>query len=64
LTRTLTIGARTGSFQGMPASRTFSVILVTPQHAFGYGATPRGSLTYTGALMRQHLTVSPVRTPR
>jgi alpha-D-xyloside xylohydrolase len=64
LTRTLTIGARTGSYPGMPASRTFSVILVTPQHAIGYGATPRGSLTYTGATMRQHLTVSPVRTPR
>jgi alpha-D-xyloside xylohydrolase len=59
--RTLTIGARTGSYPGMPASRTFNVILVTPQRALGYGATPRGSLTYTGTLMRQHLTVSPTR---
>ena len=52
-TRTLTIGARVGSYPGMPASRTFTVVLVTPQNAIGYGAQAKGTtVTYTGASIR------------
>ena len=50
-TKTLTIGARTGTFTGMLASRTFQVVLVSPQQAVGYPSTaaPDKTVTYTGA---------------
>jgi len=54
-TRTLTIGARAGSYPGMPASRTFAIVLVAPQHAMGYGALGDGSITYTGTTIRRQL---------
>jgi alpha-glucosidase (family GH31 glycosyl hydrolase) len=49
--RTLTIGARQGSFAGMPSSRTFNVIVVTPDRPVGFSFTPTAdrSLIYTGA---------------
>ena len=50
-TKTLTIGARTGSFTGMLASRTFQVVRVAAGKAVGYPstATPDKTVTYTGA---------------
>jgi len=47
----LTIGARTGSFTGMLASRTFNVVWVGANHGAGVGvtATPDQVVTYTGA---------------
>jgi alpha-D-xyloside xylohydrolase len=50
-TRTLTIGARVGTFAGMPASRTFNVILVAPDRPVGFSFTPQVDRTqvYTGA---------------
>jgi alpha-D-xyloside xylohydrolase len=48
-TRTLTIGARSGSYAGMPASRTFTIVLVTPQSPSGYGATANNPIVYTGS---------------
>ena len=48
-TRTLTIGARSGRYPGMPASRTFAVVLVTPQSPLGYGAAAGHTITYRGA---------------
>jgi len=47
---TLTIGARAGTFPGMPVSRTFNVVLVSPQQATGYGgATVQGrAVRYKG----------------
>jgi alpha-D-xyloside xylohydrolase len=49
--RTLTIGARQGSFAGMTNSRTFNVIVVTPDRPVGFSFTPTAdrSLIYTGA---------------
>jgi alpha-D-xyloside xylohydrolase len=48
-TRTLTIGALTGSYSGMPASRSFFVELVSPQNAAGYGTQATGTtIAYTG----------------
>jgi alpha-D-xyloside xylohydrolase len=49
--KTLSIGARQGSFTGMLASRTFQVVLVSPAKAVGYSATPTAdkTVTYTGA---------------
>ena len=49
--KTLTIGARAGSFPGMPASRTFHVVFVATGHGAGPAdtATPDKSVTYTGA---------------
>src|SRR4029077_17877106 len=35
-TRTLTIGARVGSFPGMPDSRSFTVVVVSPEQPAGY----------------------------
>ena len=32
-THPLTIGARTGSYRGMPTSRTFNVVWVGPNHS-------------------------------
>ena len=50
-TKTLSIGARQGSFTGMLASRTFQVILVSASKAVGFSSTPTPdkSVTYTGA---------------
>jgi alpha-D-xyloside xylohydrolase len=54
-TRTLTIGARSGSYPGVPASRTFTVVLVTPQSPIGYGAAGGRSIVYTGSVVRTRL---------
>jgi alpha-D-xyloside xylohydrolase len=50
-TRTLSLGARQGTFTGMLASRTFEVILVSSSKAVGFSFTPTAdkSVTYTGA---------------
>ena len=52
-TKTLTIGARQGSFTGMLATRTFQVVLVSPTNAVGYSPTAvpalNGTVMYTGA---------------
>src|SRR4029078_9326100 len=37
--KTLTIGARTGSYTGMPAARTFNVVFVGANHGSGVGVT-------------------------
>ena len=37
--KTLTIGARTGSYTGMPATRTFNVVFVGANHGSGLGVT-------------------------
>jgi alpha-D-xyloside xylohydrolase len=52
-TRTLTIGARSGSFPGMLASRTFQLILVNVTKAVGFSFTPTPdkNIAYTGAAM-------------
>jgi alpha-D-xyloside xylohydrolase len=50
--RTLTIGARAGSYSGMASSRTFTVVLVTPQSSSGYGAAANNPITYTGSAIR------------
>jgi alpha-D-xyloside xylohydrolase len=49
--KTLTIGARVGSFTGMLASRTFQVVRIAAGKAVGYPstATPDKTVTYTGA---------------
>jgi alpha-D-xyloside xylohydrolase len=54
-TRTLTIGARSGSYPGVPASRTFTVVLVTPQSPIGYGASANNPITYTGSAITTRL---------
>ena len=48
--RTLTIGAREGSYTGMLTTRTFQIILVEPSRAVGFSLTPSAdaSLTYDG----------------
>jgi alpha-D-xyloside xylohydrolase len=50
-TKTLTIGARTGTFAGMLTQRTFQVVLVGPTKAVGFSFTPTAdqSVTYSGA---------------
>jgi alpha-D-xyloside xylohydrolase len=52
-THTLTIGARSGSYPGMPASRTFNIIFVRPNHGVGGAVTPDPDriVTYTGATL-------------
>ena len=52
-TKTLSIGARQGSFTGMLASRPFQVIRIASGKAVGYPstATPDKTVTYTGAAM-------------
>ncbi|HEV3031909.1 MAG TPA: DUF5110 domain-containing protein, partial [Polyangia bacterium] len=49
--KTLTIGARAGSFPGMLASRTFNVVFVAANHGVGADetATADKTVTYTGA---------------
>ena len=54
--RTLLIGARSGSFTGMPAQRTFDVVLVSPDTPVGYGSAPAARrVTYRGAPLRVDL---------
>ncbi|HTV06538.1 MAG TPA: DUF5110 domain-containing protein, partial [Acidobacteriaceae bacterium] len=50
---TLTIGARSGSYPGMPATRTFNIIFVRPSHGVGSAVTPNPdrTVTYTGAVI-------------
>ena len=47
---TLTLGARTGSYPGMPPQRTFRVVLVGPDHGTGMqiAATADKEIRYTG----------------
>ncbi|WP_438026511.1 glycoside hydrolase family 31 protein [Sorangium sp. So ce233] len=49
--KTLTIGARKGSYPGMPASRTFRIVLVGSNHGAGVDVTaaPDQSVTYNGS---------------
>jgi len=49
--RTLTLGARQGSFPGMLAQRTFRIVLVGKDHGVGIGETAKAEATvkYTGA---------------
>ncbi len=49
-TRTLTVGARAGSFGGMLTDRTFNVVLVTPSAPAGYSQapTPTKTVAYDG----------------
>ena len=51
--KTLTIGARAGSFTGMLASRTLQIVRIASGKAVGYPstATPDQTVTYTGAAM-------------
>jgi len=53
--RTLTIGARTGSYPGMASNRTFTVVLVTPQSSIGYGAPANNPITYSGVQVRTRI---------
>ncbi|MEP6917328.1 MAG: TIM-barrel domain-containing protein, partial [Acidobacteriota bacterium] len=47
--RTLTIAKRTGAFPGMPATRTFNVVLVSPDQPTGYAAAAPGrTVNYRG----------------
>jgi len=50
LTKTLTIGARKGSFAGMLTKRTFQVVLVKAGHGTGIGSTslPDRTVMYDG----------------
>jgi len=50
-TRTLTLGARQGSFPGMPAGHTFNVVIVSAGHGVGgdVTATPDKAVHYSGA---------------
>jgi alpha-D-xyloside xylohydrolase len=50
-TRTLTIGKREGAFPGMPAARTFEVVLVSKDKPVGFSFTPQADKTtpYDGA---------------
>jgi alpha-D-xyloside xylohydrolase len=54
-TRTLTVGARAGRYPGVPASRTFTVVLVTPQSPIGYGAAANNPIAYTGSAVTTRL---------
>jgi alpha-D-xyloside xylohydrolase len=44
-TQQLSIGARTGSYTGMPASRTFNIVWVGPNHGGGADVTATGDQT-------------------
>ncbi|MFZ0337154.1 MAG: DUF5110 domain-containing protein, partial [Terracidiphilus sp.] len=50
-TRTLTLGARQGSYPGMAAGHTFKVVMVSAGHGVGGDATasPDKTIRYTGA---------------
>jgi alpha-D-xyloside xylohydrolase len=49
--RELTIGARAGSYTGMPMTRTFNVVVVGPNHGTGVDVTagPDRMVTYNGS---------------
>jgi alpha-D-xyloside xylohydrolase len=49
-TKTLTVGARTGSYTGMPTARTFNVVFVSANHGNGVPVTaaPDQVITYDG----------------
>jgi alpha-D-xyloside xylohydrolase len=49
--RTLTLGARDGSFDGMLRDRTFNIVVVSPEAAAGYTPTVSAtqSIAYRGA---------------
>jgi alpha-D-xyloside xylohydrolase len=49
--KTLTIGARSGTFPGMLQSRTFRVVFVTSNHGAGSADTPSvdQTVSYSGA---------------
>ena len=52
-TKTLTVGARAGSFDGQPARRTFTVVLVSPATPMGYASRRAGrSVSYDGRAVR------------
>ena len=53
-TSTLTIGARSGAYNGMLSHRTFQVILVSKEHPAGFSFTPRPlrNVQYIGAEVR------------
>jgi alpha-D-xyloside xylohydrolase len=55
-TKTLTIGARSGSYPGMLAQRTFNVVYVRENHGAGEAvtSTPDSSINYTGAAVTAH----------
>jgi alpha-D-xyloside xylohydrolase len=55
-TRVLTIGAREGSFPGMPAERTFRIVMVTGKKGNGIGSIPKADVEvkYAGAAMAVH----------
>jgi alpha-D-xyloside xylohydrolase len=54
---TLTLGRRTGNFDGMLDQRTFQIVLVTAAHPAAYSSTPTVTRTahYTGDLLRLSL---------
>lgn len=56
-TRTLSLGARTGTFTGMLQSRTFQLVLVSPTKAVGVSSTPTPDkqVTYSGAAVNVSL---------
>ena len=47
----LTIGARSGSYDGMPTARTFNIVWVAPNHGSGGDivATPDAAIQYDGS---------------
>ena len=46
----LTIGARTGSYPGMPTNRTFNIVWVGPNHGVGVDVTAADQVvTYDGS---------------
>lgn len=53
-TRTLSIGKRQGHFPGMPAARTFRIVLVRENHGVGEGSTaaPDKVVRYSGSEIR------------
>ena len=56
-TGTLTLGERTGAYEGMLQERTFKVVLVSKAHPASFSPTPAvaRSVKYTGAEVRLKL---------
>ncbi|MFZ0662835.1 MAG: TIM-barrel domain-containing protein [Acidobacteriaceae bacterium] len=54
--QTLTIGARSGSYAGMPQQRTFNIVFVGENHGAGGAvvSAPDRTVTYTGASVTVH----------
>jgi len=52
--RQLSIGARKGSYPGMPTKRSFSVVIVGPDHGAGIADTPKADqmVQYSGEQQR------------